>query len=49
MLMELFRKTGMLYVPALCLLALYAVWGGADLSQDVYSLSMANRSIRHPN
>lgn len=31
-----FKNTGMFYIPALCLLALYACLGGADLSQDVY-------------
>ena len=31
-----FKNTGMFYIPALCLLALYACWGDADLSQDKF-------------
>lgn len=31
-----FKNTGMLYIPALCLLALYACWGDSDLSQDKF-------------
>ena len=31
-----FKNTGMFYIPALCLLALYACWGDSDLSQDKF-------------
>ena len=31
-----FKNTGMFYIPALCLLALYACWGDSGLSQDKF-------------